>query len=437
VLTKENAMTGADEFWLGLTYWPRRSGYSWWQSFDRSEVREDLGRIAGFGCDSVRFCLRWEDFQPTPDRLNSAAMRSFERALDTAGDAGLRVIAALFPVAIGGWAHVPRWASRVDPAVLLQEQARPRAARRANGAAPRMSASAAGPPVIYEGGYHASDARDLFGDPAVREAQRYLVREVVGYFGQHPALAAWQLGEGFERVRRPDPAAVADWFGELADLTRSLPGAAPVLGLTSAEGLLHAAGPRPDNLAATCDLVGVALETSRPSWERTPLKTGPAAFTHVLAAALAERAVFVTNLGQPTAPEGQTGIAADSAFGRSVHIYRAHQLEQAEFLTRALERLWRAGARGVLLADYADYPAELWRVPPLDRSIGSRSLGLVDATGREKPAADAVRSFAAAHASRNDGATLALDLDPQRYWRAPRQEYTRLKQAFMSDIGDE
>ena len=70
-------------FSLGLTYWPRRSAFGWWQNYDRGATRDELAHVAALGCDTVRLCLRWEDFQPGPQRINSAALRALEHALDT------------------------------------------------------------------------------------------------------------------------------------------------------------------------------------------------------------------------------------------------------------------------------------------------------------------------------------------------------------------
>jgi hypothetical protein len=45
-------------FSLGLTYWPRRSAFGWWQSYDRGATRDELAHVAALGCDIVHFCLR-------------------------------------------------------------------------------------------------------------------------------------------------------------------------------------------------------------------------------------------------------------------------------------------------------------------------------------------------------------------------------------------
>src|SRR3954464_7231923 len=111
-------------FSLGLTYWPRRTAFGWWQSYDRGATRDELAHIAALGCDTVRFCLRWEDFQPGPQRINSAALHALEHALDAAQESGLGVVVALFPAAIGGALQAPRWVNNVDVLDELRSAAR-------------------------------------------------------------------------------------------------------------------------------------------------------------------------------------------------------------------------------------------------------------------------------------------------------------------------
>ena len=47
-----------------------------WRSYDAGEIREDFARIAALGLDTVRFFLRWDDFQPAPDAIENYTNRS-------------------------------------------------------------------------------------------------------------------------------------------------------------------------------------------------------------------------------------------------------------------------------------------------------------------------------------------------------------------------
>jgi hypothetical protein len=426
--------THVEPFSLGLTYWPRRTAFGWWQSYDRGATRDELAHVAALGCDTVRFCLRWEDFQPGPQRINSAALHALEHALDTAGEAGLRVVAALFPVALGGALQLPSWANGADPLdELLRGQRR--------GGVTISTPPAGAPPLLYDGGYRSNKAGDLFTDTRVLEAQRYLIHELVGYFGPHPALYAWQLGEGLERVRRPDSAtAPREWFALMAETLRATRPGARVLGVISEPALAWPSGPRPAQIAAACDLLGIAADPPHPPANARPNHSAYVAFLHALTAALGEKAALVTSLGLPTVPDAGLGRdasdligwIADSAYGRALHVYLGEMEQQAIFVETTLDRLQRAGASGAWLAAYADYPAELWRMPPLDRAIRERTLGLVDAAGREKPAASALQRFAAERRSVLAGAQ-QLDADPERYWRDPQREFARLWGEFGAE----
>ncbi|MFN8503592.1 hypothetical protein [Kouleothrix sp.] len=424
-------------FSVGLTYWPRNAGFGWWRAFDRGAAREELAHVASLGCDTVRFCLLWEDFQPGPQRLNSGALNALEQALEAAHAAGLRVVAALFPLALGGALQLPAWANGADPLDQLRRMARLEG--------PVLVAPPArGPLLLAEGRYRHNQANDLFTDAAVLAAQRYLIREVVGYFGAHPALAAWQLGEGIERVRKPASAAAAhEWLAAMAEAVREQRPGARVLGVVSAHALGMRAAPRPEHIAHTCDWLGVAADPPQPPGGARGNHARFVLFLHALAAALGRRPALVTQLGLPTVAAGQPGWNAagqggqpgwisDSAYGQPLRAYRGDGEQQAMLIEQALDGLQRAGAPGAWLAAYADYPPALWRQPPLDRAIRERTLGLVDAAGKEKLAAGALRRFAAQRRPALE-APAPIELDHERYWRDPRRELARLWHEFGAE----
>jgi hypothetical protein len=414
-----------DTFSLGLTYWPRRAGFRMWQAYDRGASREELAHIAALGCDTVRLCLLWEDFQPAPERVGTAAMRHLEHALDAAHAAGLRAALALFPVAVGGTLQIPYWANGPDVAGALRRTGRERAL---------VVLRPPGRTTVLTGaGYRPAQSGDLFSEAAAVEAQRFLVREVMGYFGAHPAAWAWQIGEGLERVHRPSSeAAVRSWLAQIAEQARRARPGARLLGVASARGLGLRAGPRPEDLAAACDLLGVAADPQELPAENQRRHTNYPAFLHALVAGLAARRAIVTSLGMPAGLPGGAGWVEDQSYGQTLRIYAADAGGQAAFVEAALDRLYRAGAAGVWLSAYADHPEDLWRTPPLDRLLRHRFLGVVDAAGREKPAAEALRSFArgprASGGAQPHPAPPALDAE--RYWHEPRLQLRELWREF-------
>ena len=131
----------------------------------------------------------------------------------------------------------------------------------------------------------------------------------------------------------------------------------------------------------------------------------------------------VADVGLATAAGDLAGqVVAGELFGRPVSLALADEQRQASLVEEALAALHRDGAAGVWLARYADIHPELWNIAPADRSWWARGAGLVAPDGHEKPAAAAVRAFAARRRAGSLPAPTAppvLPLDPERYWRDP------------------
>src|SRR5262249_27218402 len=147
---------------------------------------------------------------------------------------------------------------------------------------------------------------------------------------------------------------------------------ARLLGVTTGRGLSTRPGPRPEHLAETCDLIGVAADPPEALPGERSLHDTYVAYLNTLTAPLSGKAAIVASLALPTAPDGHPGWIADSAYGRPTRAYLGNEEEQATFTGRALERLLRAGAHGAWLAAYTDYPPQLWRTPPFDRVTRAR-----------------------------------------------------------------
>lgn len=429
-------MNNAHPFSLGLTYRPRQgvgpaiNPYGW-RAVDVGATRDELAHIAELGCDTVRLCLHWEDFQPGPTRIGSPAMRALERILDAVQSARLHAVVALFPAGLGNAVQVPFWATGIRPGVEMALETR---------FGPLLIVNPASqPPVLYEGRYHATPVRDLYRDPEQQQAQRYLIAEVIGYFAAHPAIHTWQLGHGLEYARTPRSAEDAyEWLANQVEQAREH-GATRLASVVTAYGLSRQDTLRPHHLAELCDSLIVHTLPATPLRVTAPWHPAYVTFLHALTASLAGHQpappIVMANLGLATRSGEMAGWVVDSAFGRSTYTYLADEEQQAAFVADSLTALYRAGVAGVWLAAYADAAPELWTTPPFDQSIRERSLGLVRADGREKPAAAALRDFAARlrqNAPGTPGAPPDLDLDPADYWRAPAGTLRRLFQEWRS-----
>jgi hypothetical protein len=425
-------------FSLGVTYWPRRRRagaehiLDSWAEADAGALRDELAHVRELGFDAVRLELRWAEAMPST-RVLTAPLRGLERALERAHDLGLRAVIAVLGGSLAGVLHLPEWAVGYRlPSDALQ-------ARRLG--PPVLVVPDDQPAILAGERYLREPARDLYGQPELLEAQRLLLREAVGNLAQHPAAAAWLLGADLERARRPaSSAAAAAWWSDLAGRATGL-GARAVAAQIGPLGLGRKDMLRPQQIAAAGGQVVVSASPPRPMAATRPADARPVIFLHALASALlraggAGGPVIVTDLGVPTAIEGASGLLDGQLFGRPARVALAAEDQQATLVEEALAALHRDGAGAVWLAAYADTHPSLWSVPPADRSWLARTAGIVAADGREKPAAAAVRAFAArlrAGALPAPSGPPALPLDPERHWHDPAASFEHLWKEWVRD----
>jgi endo-1,4-beta-mannosidase len=414
----------ANTFTLGLTYRPRLSGFGWWDQFDAIATAEELAHIADIGCTSIRLCLSWEAFQPSSRRIGGRAMRVLEATLDAALQANLQVVATLFPLADGGILAIPDWANGSSLIDELTEQ---------RGAQPTLTIpQAQGLPIFSEGRYRPNRTRDLFAYQPILRAQRYLISEVVGYFGSHQSLWGWQLGAGIERAHPPQSAEVAArWYQLMADAIREQCPNAQILGETTMHAMARQTSPRPEDLLTACTQLGVAAYPAEPP-ALARRHTSFAAFAHALATGLTNRPVTVTALGMPTTSQHGGRWAEEHVFGRPQTIFYGDTEQQAAYYETALQRLYQAGAAGIWLASYSDYAQANAHTPPFDWAPRERSLGIIDAQGNEKPAAGVIRAFATELRRQQwkcASATRQL-IDTERHWHNPQASIADLWAGF-------
>jgi hypothetical protein len=133
--------------------------------------------------------------------------------------------------------------------------------------------------------------------------------------------------------------------------------------------------------------------------------------------------------------QGQTIV--DDFLGRPLPQYLASEDEGALYYERVLERLAATGAAGAYAWCYADYDPQLYHRAPFDRALRERSFGLVRADGSEKPAAQAIRSFAK-RLERGDvafgHAPQLLDVSTDAYYAAPDSHFRRLYDRWLDRV---
>jgi hypothetical protein len=383
-------------FSLGVNYWPRSSATAMWRRFDAGEIGEDFARIAALGLDTVRFFLRWDDFQPQPDRVDAAMLDRLETVVTLAAQAGLRTV----PVLCCGHAHGANWL----PAWALDRK-RPH------------------PPVrtIVGDAEAPYGAADLYAG-ALLDAQLVFARAAGERLRGHPAVCAWDIGHAFSSVREPSrarvssgehsriPAAertVAQWSRRLTDALQET-SSIPVTAGTHAADLTTDRSVRLGSLCEPFAFASMQGDTVHAAFARSRLDPEVVPFLAMLAAAWSLEPVVVTGFGNPTCPPdkfsalerfAQPGeppeltISPDDTAFATYPCLTEH--ESAAYCTAALERLHADGRLGAYWWCWADYADELRAQPPFDRAPHERTYGIVRSDGSAKPVAAALAAFAA------------------------------------------
>jgi endo-1,4-beta-mannosidase len=397
-----------EPFVLGVNYWPRRKAMYWWSQFDAGEVRDEFAFIRELGLTIVRIFLLWDDFQPAPNQVSAECLDHLTTVCDVAAELGLKLDVTFFTGHMSG----PNWA----PGWLLD--GRPR----------RLARQLVSGGRVVQRGY-----RNPFADAQARQAEKLLLRTVVGALREHPAIWLWNLGNEPDLFAWPPNAAAGRaWVREMTQLIHELDRQHPVtLGLHMAN-LLQDNGLRVTEVFAETD---VAVMHAYPMYgwvARSPLDPDFVPYTCALTSALCGKPVLMEEFGGCTAPPGRGSFMWRWLANRVPRMqFMAGEEAMAEYLAGVLPRLVLVGATGALLWCFADYAAELWDKPPLDLARHERFFGLVRPDGSLKPHAQVLKDFAATHPVVQPAARqVALPFQPARFYAAAGRNLFRLYRTF-------
>jgi endo-1,4-beta-mannosidase len=352
-----------------------------WQRFDPGEIADDMHRIADLGLDTVRFFLRWDDFQPAPNRMDLVMLERLVRVTELIADAGLRAMPTLFCGHMSGANWLPAW---------TLDRSRPNGRFR----------------TITEGNEEPYGVADLYAGPML-DAQRYHAREVGAALRGHPNVLAWDLGNEFSNLRDPaKPSDAREWSKRLtAELERT--SGHPVTGGIHGEDLTRDRQIRPSSIAepwifATMHGYSVYSDFAR---SRTDADVVP--FLAALAASLARKPVLFSEFGNPTCPPGKRSpydrhpmpdepqlppVPPDDP-ERATYAC-LDEAEMAVYARSVLEKLHAGGRLGAYWWCWADYAEELRTQPPFDEAPHEMSFGIIRSDGSLKPVAEALAAFA-------------------------------------------
>lgn len=410
---------------IGATYWSQHKGTLLWAEFDRGVIRHELQQLVATGIDTIRLPLHWEDFQPRPERVAGNALRALEQVLEVAGDAGLRVVPVLLPLAVAGAIHLPAWATsaslaadltlstKFGPLLLVRNESRP--------------------PLVWERTQHQSEVRDLWTNPAMRAAQRKLIGEVVGYFADHPVLSGWEVGSGIELANVPSSSdAAAEWLGQTVELLREHGARGSLWYNATLRTLLRRDGPRPDAIVAAGCVPVLNLTPLEPAWDQQLLTADMLRFVAALTRSLGGGMPWLM-FGAPAVSNGSGRVFTDRAYGRALEQPLFDPDEHAQLVESALPQLDAAGVPGIWFLHAFCYRDRF--VPPDAHSQREQMMGLFDTNGVELPVAVAIQNLL----GRTDP-TSTVDLpalDVEDYWINPTGRFRRLWQEWRETSDEE
>ncbi|MHB8627502.1 MAG: glycoside hydrolase 5 family protein [Aggregatilineales bacterium] len=359
-------------FTLGVNYWPRRKAMYWWSEFDKSEVDDEFALIESLGLNVVRIFLLWDDFQPTPDRVEH--LDELRQVADVAEAHHLKLDVTFFTGHMSGPNWAPRWLMGGD-------------------IAPRFRQLVSGGQVVT-GGY-----RNPYTDPIALDAERLLLRTVVRELKDHPAIWMWNLGNEPDLFAHPPTDAVGQaWVREMTELIHEIDDQHPVTCGLHGDSLFQNNGLRIDQVYAETDVAVMHSYPMYTNFVRHPLDPDYVPFTCALTAALSGKRVLMEEFGGCTAPPGTASHVMEwDLLGAPRKQFMASEEDLAKFIQESLPRLVEVGTTGALIWCFADYATELWDRPPCGEFRHERHFGLVRPDGSLKPHAQALQAFAATH----------------------------------------
>lgn len=404
-------------FTLGVNYWPRRKAMYWWSNFDTGEVREEFSVIRDLGLTVVRPFLLWDDFQPEPDSVSSAAIKNLVTVADIAAENGFGLDLTFFTGHMSGPNWSPRWLLGGNlPPAAHQHWLRD---------------------VVSEGKRTDRGYRNMFHDEQALKAERLLLKTVVDALKDHPGIWMWNLGNEPDLFAWPNTSTEgAAWVKEMVGLIKSIDlKKRPVtIGLHS-DGIHRDNGLRLDKVYAETDVAVMHSYPMYTPWARDPLDPDFVPFTCALTAALAGKPVLMEEFGGCTALPGEKTYTMKwtETNGREREQFMAGEEDFADYISQVLPNLQHSGATGAMLWCYADYIQELWNLPPCQNAQHERWFGLVRPDGSLKPHAKVIQEFAKTKPQVKPIPDYAkLTVDPDEFYKEPLPHLVDLYHKYIA-----
>ncbi len=350
-------------FWLGCNYWASHAGTAMWSDWQPEVVRRDLDLLAQSGIDTLRVFPLWPDFQPIR-LLRKYGLIPYEYRL---GEEPL-------PATEEGRAGVS--AEMLARFGVLADEAHARGLRLVVGLITGwMSGRLFVPPAL--------ENKNVITDPEAIMWQVRFVRCFVRRFRDHPALAAWDLGNECNCMSPAGSRHAAWlWTAALADAIRAEDQGRPVIsgmhGLNADTYHLNSHWKIEDQGELTDILTVHPYPLFTPHCDRDPINTLRSGLH-----ATAESVLYSDVGGKPCFAE-EVGTLGPSVCSDEI---------AGDYLRTILFSLWSHGDLGMLW--WCAFDQAHLEHAPYDWVAIERKLGLFRGDFTAKPVAGELRKFSA------------------------------------------
>jgi hypothetical protein len=346
----------------GVNYWPASCGVEMWARWPADEIRHDLDIIGALGLNSLRFFLRWQDFEPEAGVYDRVMFGRLEQMLRWCAERGLYAQPSLFVGWMSGGTFWPVW--RRD--------------------------------------------RNIFSDPAMLERAAAFAREAAAVMAPfHAHLIGVDQGNELDCLidsHTAPPDAVIRWCGEISAAVRSAYPQALIVSGNDQGQFNNDTGWRFGCQSGTdfYSMHGYPV----PSWHNV----GFDGMTDPLCQSLLP---FYTRVARAYGPVMLQEFGTIVTFGAA---------QQDAYLRAILPACWESGANGFLWWCLRDITAP---VHPYIKNGFESTLGLVDAQDRVKPGLEYYLEFTRSLPHRAAPHTPADAIGvymPRHYYLRDRQE---------------
>jgi hypothetical protein len=316
---------------VGVNYWPGSSGVEMWKRWAQLEINYDLDLMVSLGFNTVRFFVRWQDFEPEPGRYDEGMFAILVQFLLWCQAKKIYAIPSVFVGWMSGATFRPDW---------------------------------------FQG-------RNMFSDPFLVERGEAFCTRLSRFFNMFKeAILAVDLGNELCCLRESSeasPAAVHSWCERMAAALRTKYPEAILISGCEQNQVMNDTGWR------FGDQPGMNLYSMHgypvPNWHALR-------FDGMKDPLAAELLASYTAMARSYGPTMLQEFGTIVTFGKE---------QQETYLERLLPACWEAGANGFLWWCFRDIKA---KVRPYLTNGFEGTLGLVDAKGKVKPGLQPFLDFA-------------------------------------------